>query len=112
MNKKTHVKQYAKLCVYVPESYLEAVKSALFNAGAGRLGNYSDCCWQTKGQGQFRPLEGSQPFIGNQQQLEPVDEYKVEMIFSLADKKAILAALRKAHPYETPAFQYWQVELE
>ncbi len=53
-----------KLCYYVPESHLEVTKQAIFDAGAGRVGNYDCCCWQVRGQGQFRPLPGSQPFIG------------------------------------------------
>ncbi|MGI9286142.1 MAG: NGG1p interacting factor NIF3, partial [Pseudomonadales bacterium] len=53
-----------KLCFYVPGENLEAVKSAVFAAGAGRVGDYENCCWQVLGEGQFRPLEGSQPHIG------------------------------------------------
>ena len=54
------------LCFYVPESALEQVKAAVFAAGAGRIGNYDQCCWQVAGQGQFRPLAGSNPAIGRQ----------------------------------------------
>ena len=53
-----------KLCFYVPDSHLEAVKKAVFAIGAGRIGAYDSCCWQVLGQGQYRPLEGSQPFLG------------------------------------------------
>ncbi len=60
------------LCFYVPESTLEDVKSAVFAAGAGRIGNYEQCCWQVEGQGQFRPLAGSDPAIGEQGELETV----------------------------------------
>ena len=59
-----------KLCVYIPEAQLESVKRALFDAGAGRIGNYSDCCWQVLGSGQFRPGEGSDPFLGDRDRLE------------------------------------------
>lgn len=51
-----------KMCYFVPESHLETTKSALFEVGAGRIGDYDCCAWQCKGQGQFRPLDGSQPF--------------------------------------------------
>ena len=68
-----------KLCFYVPESHLEAVKAAVFAAGAGRIGNYDSCCWEVLGQGQFRPLTGSDPFIGRQGEVERVAEYRVEM---------------------------------
>ena len=67
---------------YVPESHLEPVKNALFAAGAGKIGNYDCCAWQTKGEGQFRALEGSQPFLGQKGQIEKVSEWKVEMVFA------------------------------
>ena len=61
-----------KICVYVPEKHVETVKRALFDAGAGRIGNYDSCCWQTDGIGQFRPLAGSNPAIGSQNVVEQV----------------------------------------
>lgn len=93
-----------KLSFYVPESHLEAVKEALFAAGAGRIGDYECCCWQTLGQGQFRPLPGSDPFLGEQGALERVEEYKVEMVCEDHLAPALVAALKSAHPYEEPAF--------
>lgn len=93
-----------KLCFYVPESHLEQVKTAVFAAGAGRIGDYDSCCWQVPGQGQFRPLDGSQPFLGQQGVVEAVDEYRVEMVCEAAYIRAVVAALLGAHPYETPAF--------
>lgn len=98
-----------KLCFFVPESHLEQVKQAVFSAGAGRIGDYDQCCWQVKGQGQFRPLPGSQPFIGESGALERVEEYRVELVCSddlIADA---VDALRQAHPYEEPAFDCWQL---
>ena len=91
-----------KLCFYVPESHLEPVKRALFAAGAGRVGDYGECCWQVSGQGQFRPLPGSEPFIGAAGELETVAEYRVEMLClpELAD--AVIEALCASHPYEEP----------
>jgi len=99
-----------KLSVFIPESHLEPVKSAMFAAGAGRIGNYDCCSWQTLGQGQFRPLDNSQPFIGQQGKVEQVDEYKVEMV---CDDKLIrdtIAAMKQAHPYEEPAYDVWKLE--
>ena len=93
-----------KLCVYVPETHTEQVKQALFAAGAGRIGNYECCSFQLRGQGQFRPLDGSDPFIGKQGEIETVVEDRVEMICDADHLKAAVAALRKAHPYEEPAF--------
>ncbi len=92
------------LVVYIPESHLEEVKTALFQAGAGRVGNYDSCCWQTKGEGQFRPLENSDPYLGKKGELEKVIEWKVELVLEKKNLEAVVNALKKAHPYETPAF--------
>lgn len=98
-----------KLVVYVPESHLEAVKSALFSAGAGRMGDYDSCAWQVLGQGQFRPLEGSQPYLGQQGQVEHVPEYRVELVCADECINDVLSALRRAHPYEEPAYDVWRL---
>lgn len=99
-----------KITFYVPESHVEAVKEALFKAGAGRFGNYDCCAWQVKGQGQFRPLPGSDPFLGEQGRLEVVDEYRVEMICEDARVKDAIAALVASHPYETAAYDLVRLE--
>ncbi len=99
-----------KLCVYIPEAHLDSVKRALFSAGAGRQGEYDSCCWQTLGQGQFRPLENSQPFIGSKGRIEKVSEYRVEMLVKDSLKQAVVEALIEAHPYEVPAFDLLRLE--
>ncbi len=93
-----------KLGFYVPADHVESVKQAVFDAGAGRIGDYDCCAWQALGEGQFRPLAGSSPFLGTQDQVEKVAEYRVEMVCEGAVLKAAVAALRLAHPYEEPAF--------
>ena len=98
-----------KLVVYIPETHLEAVKAALFAAGAGAYKNYDCCCWQVRGEGQFRPLEGSQPFIGQLGTIERVVEYRVEMICPEARREAVQFALLQAHPYEQPAFDFTKI---
>ncbi len=102
---------YSKLEVYVPESHVGIVREAIARAGAGRLGNYSDCIWETGGIGRFRPLDGSSPFIGEANRLEEVVEFKLETICPTERMPEIIRALRAAHPYETPAFQYWDVSI-
>jgi hypothetical protein len=92
------------LAFYVPESHAEHVKSALFAAGAGRIGNYECCSFESGGTGQYRPLEGSQPFLGESGRLEKVNELKVEMVCEEQHLEKVIAALRHSHPYETPAF--------
>jgi len=93
-----------KICLYVPETHLEAVKSALFAAGAGRIGLYDSCAWQVRGEGQFRPLAGANPFLGQTGLVETVAEYKVELVCADDCLNAAIAALRQAHPYEEPAY--------
>lgn len=99
-----------KLCVYVPESHLDVVKQALFAAGAGCIGDYDSCCWQVKGEGQFRPLAGADPFIGTPGMVETVVEYKLELVCDDALIRPAVAAMKTAHPYEEPAYQVWRLE--
>ena len=98
-----------KICFYVPETHLEEVKNALFAAGAGKIGHYGSCAWQTRGEGQFMPLEGSKAFIGKQDALERIVEFKVELVCADNHLEAAVAALKKAHPYEEPAFAVWRL---
>lgn len=97
------------LSFYVPETHLEQVKSALFESGAGQIGNYQSCSWEVKGQGQFQPMEGSDPFIGASGKVEKVMEYKVEMVCDSEQVKMVVEALIRAHPYETPAYHLQSV---
>ena len=94
-----------KICFFVPESHVEKVKAALFEKGAGHMGNYDFCAWQTKGESQFRTLNGSQPFIGRPGITEKVIEYKVEMVCDDHIIKDVVQTLRKEHPYEEPYFE-------
>jgi len=93
-----------KLVVFVPETHVEALKDALFDAGAGRLGDYERCSWQALGQGQFQPNAAANPYLGSAGKLESVFEYRVEMVCDDSCLADAVAALRKAHPYEEPAF--------
>ena len=93
-----------KLCFYVPATHLEAVKEAVFATGAGRIGDYDSCCWQVAGRGQFRPLAGSQPFLGSEGRIEQVEEYRVELVCADRVVRAAVAALYDSHPYEEPAW--------
>lgn len=97
------------LVVYIPDSHIEEVKIAMLAAGAGRIGNYDSCCWQTIGQGQFRPLKGANPAVGSVGKLEVVDEWKVEMVVEPGKIEAVIAAMKKAHPYETVAYHFTEV---
>lgn len=102
--------ELVRIEVYVPESHLEAVKQAMFAAGAGRVGDYDSCAWQTLGQGQYRPLQGSQPHQGQTGQLETVAEYKVELVCLRSHKGQVVAAMKSAHPYEEVAYGVIRIE--
>ena len=107
----TKVVALYKLSFYVPETHLEVVKNAVFNAGAGQYDRYDQCCWQCPGTGQFRPLAGSQPYLGELNKLETLPEYKVEMVCADECISAAVTALKLAHPYEEPAYDVWQLAL-
>jgi len=98
-----------KICYFVPETHLEVTKQALFEAGAGKIGDYDCCAWQILGQGQFRPLEGSQPFIGRQGEIKTEAEYKVELVCDENLVRTALTALKLAHPYEEPAYEVFHL---
>ncbi|SMC93902.1 hypothetical protein SAMN02746065_11623 [Desulfocicer vacuolatum DSM 3385] len=89
---------------YVPPDHLETVKNALFKKGAGKIGHYDACAWHTMGQGQFRPLAGSQPFKGEENIIEQCEEARVEMVCEDHILKTVLQELVRVHPYETPAY--------
>lgn len=93
-----------KIEFYVPESHLESVKDAMFTAGAGKVGDYDRCAWQILGQGQFRPLAGSNPFVGKTNKIETLAEYKVEMVCGSLIAGNAIDAMKEAHPFEEVAY--------
>ncbi len=102
--------QLTKLYTYVPEKSLAKVKIALFEAGAGEIGNYENCSFETKGQGSFKPIKLAQPVIGKKGKLSEIAETKLEVILPNHKKAKVLQALNKNHPYEEVAYEL--VELE
>ena len=94
----------------MPESHLEQVKLAMFDAGAGRVGDYDACAWQTLGQGQYRPLAGSKPFLGTRDKIETVSEYKVELVCAEEFLSKVVEALKTSHPYEEVAYGVIRME--
>jgi dinuclear metal center YbgI/SA1388 family protein len=93
-----------KWVVYVPAENADAVREAMFAAGAGHIGDYSHCSWSVTGAGQFLPHEGTTPTIGSVGSVERVTEDRVEIIAPAQLRGHVLAAMRAAHPYEEPAF--------
>lgn len=99
-----------KLCFFVPEDHAESVKQAVFEAGGGRIGDYDCCAWQTRGDGQFRALQGADPFLGKVGEIERVSELKVELVCRDDLIRAVVAAMKAAHPYEEPAYDVYRLE--
>lgn len=100
---------FYQLFVYVPETHLDIVKKAIFEAGAGKAGNYSCCAWQAKGIGQFLPEEGSKPAVGKIGELEKCAEYKLESICKKECLPAVIESIKLSHPYEMPAFGFLEL---
>lgn len=100
-----------KFIYYVPETHLEITKQAIFNVGAGKYPSYDQCCWQVKGTGQFRPLDSANPHIGTHQQLETLEEYRVELLCEDNLIQSAINALLDAHPYEAVAYEAFKLDL-
>ena len=96
-----------KLVVFVPDDALDAVRDALFAAGAGRIGDYERCSWYTVGTGTFRGGEGTAPAVGERGREERVSELRLETVYPAELEAAVVRALRAAHPYEEPAFDLY-----
>ena len=96
-----------KLVVFVPEDALDAVRDALFAAGAGRIGDYERCSWYAAGTGTFFGGEGTDPAIGEGGREERVSELRLETIYPVDREAEVVRALRVAHPYEEPAFDLY-----
>jgi len=102
----TGSEELVKLCVFVPLGHEEQVMEALFRF-SGFIGNYADCSFRVAGTGTFRPLDGATPFIGEKGKRASVEENRVEILLRTADLEAAVAALKKVHPYEEPAFDLY-----
>ncbi len=96
-----------KLAVYVPREQAEEVRKAICQAGAGYIGQYSDCTFRVDGEGTFLPGAGTHPYIGQEGRLERVNETRVETIFPASIERHVIQALLKAHPYEEPAYDLY-----
>ena len=99
-----------KLIFYTPKDEAEKVKEAIFATGAGSIGNYAKCSWQTEGIGQFLPLAGSKPTLGTQGEIEQVAELRVEILCTENNIRAAIAAMKEAHSYEEVAYEVLSIE--
>ncbi len=96
-----------KLVVFVPREALDRVRDALFAAGAGRIGDYERCSWYTAGTGTFLGGQTTAPSVGERGREERVAELRLETVYPAEREADVVAALRRAHPYEEPAFDLY-----
>jgi hypothetical protein len=101
------VSERRKLVVFVPREALDDLREALFAAGAGHIGDYERCSWYTAGTGTFLGGEGTSPTLGERGREERVAELRLETVFPAERHDEVVAALRRAHPYEEPAFDVY-----
>jgi len=99
-----------KIVFFVPKSHGDNVRNAMFAAGAGKIGNYECCSFETLGVGQFKPIEGSSAFVGEVGKLETVSELKIEMVCEKKIIQQVIDAMKDAHPYETVAYEVYSIE--
>lgn len=95
--------QKVKISVTMPPENTDEVRNAIFEAGAGIIGNYSHCSIVSKCTGTFKPLENSNPYIGEKNKIDFVEEEKLEFVCDINIVSKVIKALRNAHPYEEPA---------
>jgi len=100
-------KPLVKIVIYTPTSHADQVRATLASAGAGHIGNYDYCSFSVKGTGRFRPLEGSNPHIGEHDKIEEVEEERIETICPQEKVTKIVAKIREVHPYEEPAIDVY-----
>lgn len=102
--------QFVKLVVFVPETHLEEVRTAICAAGAGKVGRYETCAFSVSGEGTFRGGADTKPFLGKPGKLERAREARLETVFPRGLKGRVLAAMRASHPYEEIAYDLYRVE--
>ncbi|MEJ6981135.1 Nif3-like dinuclear metal center hexameric protein [Pedobacter sp. P351] len=98
-----------KLSTYAPVDNVSNIRTALFNAGAGNIGNYSECSFNSEGYGTFKASENANPYVGEKGELHRENEVKIEVVFSNYQERAIISALKSAHPYEEVAYDIYQL---
>ena len=101
---------HVKIVVYVPETHAELVRTAMGDAGAGKIGNYSHCTFSMKGLGRYRPQPGATPFIGEVGKFEVVAEERIESVCARERLDEVLRAMKKVHPYEEVAYDVCALE--
>ena len=103
----TYSGQLLKLVTFVPEAHVEKVRQAIFEAGAGTIGNYNSCSFNIGGEGTFKAMEGANPFVGEINELHKESEIRFETILPRHLESSVVQALLKSHPYEEVAYDLY-----
>ncbi|MDM5156487.1 Nif3-like dinuclear metal center hexameric protein [Bacillus sp. DX1.1] len=106
----TYAEEMKKIVVFVPVTHVDAVRTALGDAGAGHIGNYSHCTFNSEGTGTFIPQEGTTPYIGEVGRLERVEEVRIETIIPASLQRRVVKAMLAAHPYEEVAYDVYPLD--
>ncbi len=101
-----------KLVVFVPNEWVECVRLAMSDAGAGKIGNYDNCSYQLQGEGTFRAMDGANPYVGTLGEIHHEAEMRLEVVVPSRYKSRVIAAMLNAHPYEEPAYDIIALENE
>ena len=117
LNNIKNLKEYKtekmyKVVVYVPEKSINKVRKAMSSAGAGWVGKYSDCFFSVEGEGTFKPLKGTKPYIGQVGELAHVKEYRLETIAEENKLNNVIEAMNKNHPYEEVAYDIYSLNIK
>jgi hypothetical protein len=99
-----------KIVVFVPETHTDVIREAIANAGAGIIGNYTNCTFSTKGIGRFKPMKEANPHIGSIGKLEGVVEERIETVCPREKIQDVIGAIKKVHPYEEVALDVYSLE--
>jgi dinuclear metal center YbgI/SA1388 family protein len=108
---KSSLEKIYKFAVYVPIQDVDKISQAIFEAGAGKIGQYTETSFQIKGEGTFKPMEGATPFVGKIGKRELVEEIKIETIVPERNLESVIQAMKKAHPYEEPAYDIYELKI-
>lgn len=106
---KSSPEKIFKFTVYVPIQYADKISQAIFEAGAGKIGKYTETSFHIAGKGTFKPMEGTHPFIGEIGKREVVQEIKIETVVAERDLESVIQAMKNAHPYEEPAYDIYEL---
>ena len=98
-----------KVVVYVPIENADGMRQAIGDAGGGRIGNYTHCCFSSRGTGRFTPGENATPAIGEIGTPQAVEEERIEFVCEDGALARVLATIRRVHPYEEPAIDFWDI---